>query len=201
MNKQGLLKSIAETGYNVGFGAKVNFATYDIVQKAPGFIGLISLVVGVYALIYEPLTSKGIGATLVVLGIASLYVSNYDHNKHEYSDEGERLTRLLYQLRDLYRDVQATDEPNDLMEYRERLDEIQVEFLRASESKQILLSDWYAHYKFFWQQQTEWIDEQKHFSFWRDKLPLSLSLTFALILLVLIAAAAFFLFRMRSGHF
>ena len=38
MDRDGLLRSIAETGYNVGFGAKKNFATHDIVQKAPGLI-------------------------------------------------------------------------------------------------------------------------------------------------------------------
>ena len=81
MNRAGLLRSIAETGYNVGFGAKKNFATHDIVQKAPGLIGFVSLAVGVFALIYEPLNSKWIAATLVVLGIASLYVTHYDHNK------------------------------------------------------------------------------------------------------------------------
>ena len=55
MNREGLLRSIAETGYNVGFGAKKNFATHDVVQKAPGLIGFLSLAVGVFALIYEPL--------------------------------------------------------------------------------------------------------------------------------------------------
>ena len=32
MDKDDLLKHIAETGYNVGFGAKLHFATYDIVD-------------------------------------------------------------------------------------------------------------------------------------------------------------------------
>lgn len=187
MNREGLLRSIAETGYNVGFGAKKNFATHDIVQKTPGLIGFISLAVGVYALIWEPLTSNGIGATLVVLGITSLYITHYDHNKVGFSDEGERLTALFYRLRDLYRDVQATSEGDDLDAYRERLDNLQSEFFGSSQSKQILFSDWYAHYKFFWQHQIEWIDEQKQFTFWRDKVPLSFSFTFAMALLVLIA--------------
>ena len=38
---------------------------------------------------------------------------------------------------------------------------------------QILFSDWYAHYKFFWQYQIDWVDEQKKFKLFRDKLPLS----------------------------
>jgi SMODS and SLOG-associating 2TM effector domain 6 len=186
MNRAGLLRSIAETGYNVGFGAKKNFATHDIVQKAPGLIGFVSLAVGVFALIYEPLNSKWIAATLVVLGIASLYVTQYDHNKFAYGEEGERLTSLFYRLRDLYRDVQATAEGDDLSAYRARLDALQTEVFSSNQSKQILFSDWYAHYKFFWQHQIEWIDEQKQFTFWRDKVPLSLTFTVAVMVIGLV---------------
>lgn len=176
MYRDGLLTSIAETGYNVGFGAKKNFATHDIVRTAPRLIGYISLAVGVIALIFEPLNAKGVAAALVVLGIASVYITLYDHNKVEYAKEGERLTALFYQLRDLYRDVKASGDQTDLTAYRERFDRIQQEFLSFSQSDQIFLSDWYAHYKFFWQNQIEWIDEQKQFRFWRDKIPLSATL-------------------------
>ena len=183
MDRDGLLRSIAETGYNVGFGAKKNFATHDIVQKAPGLIGFASLAVGVFALIHEPLNSKWIAAILVVLGIASLYVTHYDHCKAAYGEEGERLTRLFNQLRNLYRDVQATKSGDDLSSFRLSLDLLQAEVFSANQSKQILFSDWYAHYKFFWQHQIEWIDEQKQFRFWRDKVPLSLTFTFAVAIL------------------
>lgn len=189
MNREGLLRSIAETGYNVGFGAKKNFATHDIVQKAPGLIGFISLAVGVFALIFEPLNSKWIAATLVVLGIASLYVTHYDHNKVAYGEEGERLTALFYRLRDLYRDVQASEEGDDITPHRQRLDTLQSEVFISNQSKQILFSDWYAHYKFFWQHQIEWIDEQKQFTFLRDKVPLSLSLTIVAAVLTIIGVA------------
>lgn len=186
MNKAGLLRSIAETGYNVGFGAKKNFATHDIVQKVPGGLGLVSLLVGLYALIWEPLNAKWIAATMVAFGIITLIITHYEHNKAAYSEEGERLTALFYRLRDLYRDVQATAEGDDLAAYRERLDALQAEVFSSSQSKQILFSDWYAHYKFFWQHQIEWIDEQKQFTFWRDKVPLSLSFTLAGVVAALI---------------
>lgn len=179
MNRAGLLRSIAETGYNVGFGAKKNFATHDIVQKVPGGLGLVSLLVGLYALIWEPLNAKWIAATMVAFGIVTLIITHYEHNKTAYSEEGERLTALFYRLRDLYRGVQATAEGDDLATYRKRLDALQAEVFSSNQSKQILFSDWYAHYKFFWQHQIEWIDEQKQFTFWRDKVPLSLSITLA----------------------
>lgn len=186
MNREGLLRSIAETGYNVGFGAKKNFATHDIVQKVPGGLGLVSLLVGLYALVWEPLNAKWIAATMVAFGIVTLIITHYEHNKIAYSKEGERLTALFYRLRDLYRDVQATAEGDDLAVYRERLDALQTEVFSSNQSKQILFSDWYAHYKFFWQHQIEWIDEQKQFSFWRDMVPLSLSLTLVTTVVALI---------------
>ncbi|WP_232223960.1 hypothetical protein [Anoxybacteroides tepidamans] len=48
MDKDHLLRSLAENGYNVSFGAKKHFATYDIVEKIPGFLALISLLIGVW---------------------------------------------------------------------------------------------------------------------------------------------------------
>jgi len=194
MNREGLLRSIAETAYNVGFGAKKNFATHDIVQKVPGLISFVSIVVGVYALIYEPLNSKWIAATLVVLGIVGLYITQYDSQKESYSREGERLTKLFYRLRDLYREVESKADGDDLSTQRAGLDAIQQDFFSAGETKQILFSDWYAHYKFFWQHQIEWVDEQKHFRFWRDKMPLSFTLTVGALLLGLAAGTLWFVF-------
>lgn len=43
MNRDELLKYITDTAYNVGFGAKKHFATYDIVGKMPGFIAFTSI--------------------------------------------------------------------------------------------------------------------------------------------------------------
>lgn len=178
MNKKGLLESIADTGYNVGFGAKKNFATHDIVQKAPGLIAFSSLTVGIFALIFEPLTSKLVGATMVIMGIISLYVSNYDAQKEVYNQEGKRLTELFNKLGDLYREVDALANDEDLSPYQERLDTIRSDYYSRSISKQIMLSDWYAHYKFFWQHQIKWVNEQKKFSLFRDMIPLSFSVTF-----------------------
>ncbi|WP_213673200.1 SLATT domain-containing protein, partial [Serratia marcescens] len=137
----------AETGYNVGFGAKKNFATYDIVQKAPGLIGFASLVVGVFALICEPLNSKWIAATLVVFGIASLYVTVKIAKPVEQSREPLTLVTEGRLVVVVLCDVQATGENDDLSAYRMYLDAIQSEVFSSNQSKQILFSDWYAHYK------------------------------------------------------
>lgn len=103
MDKKSLLKNIAESGYNVGFGAKKHFATYDILDKTPGAIGLFSTIFGIFALIYEQLSTKFLSASLVVLGIIGVYISFYDLSKGDYEKTGVLLTKLFNQLRNLYR--------------------------------------------------------------------------------------------------
>ena len=190
MNKDDLLKHIAETAYNVGFGAKKHFATYDMVAKAPGLISFVSFTIGIYALIIENLNTKFISATLLVLGIIGLYISFLDPKKDSYFQIGNKLTDLFNDLKRLYGTVKAVDTPTQ--EQLNKLEEIENKYTQISSSHQILFSNWYAHYKFFWEQQIEWIDEQKKFSFWRDKIPLSFSLLiFTIIVVTLFCASNF----------
>lgn len=172
MNKQDLLKHIAETAYNVGFGAKKHFATYDIVEKAPGWIGFSSMAVGVFALFIDCLATKQLSAFFIVLGVAGLYINFYNDTKQSYAQKGTLLTQLFNELKVLYFNVKASDRL-DLSEYERQLSEIESRYYSNCIDKQILFSDWYAHYKFFWQHQIDWVNEQKNFKFWRDKVPLS----------------------------
>lgn len=183
MNKDDLLKHIAETAYNIGFGAKKHFSTYDMVAKAPGLISFISFVIGIYALVYESLNTKFISATLLVLGVVGLYISFYDSKKETYVQNGVKLTDLFNELKRLNGAVKSVSTPTQ--EQLDKLAEIERNYTQISSSHQILFSNWYAHYKFFWEQQIEWVDEQKKFRFWRDKIPLSLTLT-VLIIAVLV---------------
>jgi hypothetical protein len=183
MNKDDLLKHIAETAYNIGFGAKKHFATYDMVAKAPGLISFISFVIGIYALICESLNTKFISATLLVLGVIGLYISFYDSKKETYVQNGVKLTDLFNELKRLNGSVKSVSVPTQ--DQIDKLAEIERNYTQISSSHQILFSNWYAHYKFFWEQQIEWVDEQKKFSFWRDKIPLSLTLT-GMILAILV---------------
>jgi len=173
MNKEALLKHIAQTAYNVGFGAKKHFSTFDIIEKAPGWIGFIALVVAIYGLFIPPLTNNQVSAVLIVFGIVSLYISMYLPEKLKYQQGGETLTRVFHSLRTLYGEVSSANPSDDMTPYLARHEMLQAEGLSVSMSKQIFLSDWYAHYKFFWQTQIDWIDEQLHFALWRDKLPLT----------------------------
>jgi hypothetical protein len=194
MDKNGLLKTIAETGYNVGFGAKKHFATYDIVDKVPGLIGLVSTIIAVYGLVFEELSDKTLAATLLTAGICGLYINFYDHAKESYNKAGTELTQIFNGLRDLYRTVQ-TSNLTDLSSEVAQLKVLSDQYYAVSLSKQILFSDWYAHYKFFWQHQIDWIDEQKNFKFFRDKVPLSAYFAIAATLVTLAALSYLYVLR------
>jgi len=172
MKKDQLLKSIADTAYNVGFGGRKHWATYDIVDKVPGLIGFLSTAFGIFALIYDKLSEKSLSAAFIVFGLIALYITFYEPNKSKYAASANKLTTLFNALRDLYRTVQSHP-IDDVDVYVDQLHLIEKDYYDACISKQILFSDWYAHYKFFWQYQIDWLDEQKKFKLFRDKLPLS----------------------------
>ena len=171
MNKDELLKHIAQTAYNVGFGAKKNFSTYDIVAKMPGLIGFVSLAFGVYALVFEALNAKFFSASLIILGVIGMCITFYDAKKDEYAKTGVELTKLFNKLKILYGKVKA--EQGALDPYIVELEQLENEYNNVSMHHQIIFSNWYAHYKFFWEHQIDWVDEQLKFKFFRDKIPLS----------------------------
>lgn len=194
MNKDNLLRQIADTAYNVGYGAKKHFATYDIVDKTPGLIAFGSMSVGIFGLVFDCLSAKSLSAFFLVLGIAGLYIERYNETKNEFRENGEKLTQIFNELKVFYFRVKSSGNDSFDDEQNE-LDEISARFNVNCVSKQIMFSDWFAHYKFFWQHQIEWINEQKHFKFWRDKMPLSLSVFTAMFLLV---AFGCFIWRFTS---
>lgn len=183
MNKSDLLRCIAEKGYDVGFGAKKHFATHDIIEKIPGLISFLSMAFGIYALVIKTLSTELISATFIVMGVMGLYISMYNHKKDAYEKSGVALTQLFNELKSLYLRVKNLDESSDLSPYQKELSDIESRYYPLCISTQILFSNWYAHYKFYWEHQIGWVNEQVNFSFFRDKVPLSLWLT-VLILIV-----------------
>ncbi|WP_303230539.1 SLATT domain-containing protein [Comamonas kerstersii] len=186
MNKEDLLRDIAETGYNVGFGSCKHFATFDIVSKTPGWIGFISIAFGIYALIFDSLTDKFYSATFVVIGVIGLYIAFYDEKKSNYESAGIELRKLYNNLRQLYFKVKSSNQ-NNLDGFLQELKDIESKYYSTAITKQILFSDWYAHFKFFWQLQIEWVHEQKKFKLLRDKIPLTAHLAIVLIIILIIS--------------
>ena len=103
----------------------------------------------------------------------SLYIGLYGTEKSKYEDVGKRLTQAFHTLHILYRRVEALPAGADASVYIAELEKVRNEANSVGLSKQIFLSDWYAHYKFFWQMQIDWINESRPFGLFRDKIPLS----------------------------
>lgn len=185
MSKDALLKLIAESGYNIGYAAKKHLATYDIVEKLPGWIAVISLAAGVFALVVPQLAANYVSATFIVIGIASLFINFYTEQKDAYAMAGSNLTTQFHELRVLYQLVKSMPDTGDFNVALAEMRTIQAAAQQLNLKKQIFMSDWYAHYKFFWQSQIGWMDEQLHFRLVRDKFPLSFSVTLIVIAIAL----------------
>lgn len=180
MTKPDLLKHIAETGYNVGYGAKKHFATYDLAAKAPGFISFLTFAVGLCFLLIDFTAKKYFSVACIILGMVGIRISMWDHKKEDIANAGRKLTELFNKVKALYYQVKGS-ELDDLSSFEKQLAALQKEYNAMCLSNQMLFSDWYAHYKFFWQQQIGWIDEQLNFRLFRDKLPLSFTAAVALL--------------------
>lgn len=84
-----------------------NFATYDIVCKMPRWISLLSLTIGVFALFIPALADNVVSATLIIIGVATLYVQFYDSTKEEYKIAGDAHTQIFNQFEVVYRNVKS----------------------------------------------------------------------------------------------
>lgn len=181
MKKEDLLRMVAESGYNVGFGAKLHFSTLDIVEKAPGWVNVIGFAVGVYSLIFPALALAGISATLVIASSLTLYINFYNTDKEKYDKAGSALTSAYHALRQLYAEVKAEPDSADMSAFAKRRMDILEAASGVSLSKQIFLATWYAHMKFFWEHQVGWVNDELQLRFWRDKVPLSAWVTLVLL--------------------
>jgi hypothetical protein len=171
MTKEMLLKSLATNGYNVGFGAKKNFASYDIIIKLPSWISFLVLAIGIIQLGYPIIGNcKWLSTILILVSVAALYVNVFNSTVENFEKEGIRLTKIFNQLRNLYLQVESETKTNFTCEVTE-INSIMVDFYSNVISKQVFLSQWFAHFKFFYEMQIDWIDEQLKFKFFKDKVP------------------------------
>lgn len=190
MTKEDLLKQIAESGYNIGFGAKKSFATFDIVDKIPGILNFCALVIGILALVIDELNIKIVSASLIIFGVIGIYISKYDDKKDEYAISGSKITELFNELKSLYHSVKAKSDDINFDEDISKMKEIEDKFYSITIPRQILFSDWYAHYKFFWQWAThiKWLESELKLTFWENKIPLSFIVFIGVVLLIFIGS-------------
>lgn len=190
MTKEDLLKQIAESGYNIGFGAKKSFATFDIVDKIPGILNFCALAIGILALVIDELNIKIVSASLIIFGVIGIYISKYDDKKDEYATSGSKITEMFNELKSLYHLVKAKSDDTNFDEDISKMKEIEDKFYSITIPKQILFSDWYAHYKFFWQWAThiKWLETELKLTFWENKIPLSFLVFIGVVLLIFIGS-------------
>lgn len=190
MTKEDLLKQIAESGYNIGFGAKKSFATFDIVDKIPGILNFCALAIGILALVIDELNIKIVSASLIIFGVIGIYISKYDDKKDEYATSGSKITEMFNELKSLYHSVKAKSDDINFDEDISKMKEIEDKFYSITIPKQILFSDWYAHYKFFWQWAThiKWLESELKLTFWENKIPLSFVVFIGVVLLIFIGS-------------
>tara|TARA_R110001606_G_scaffold399222_1_gene582288 strand:- start:10308 stop:10919 length:612 start_codon:yes stop_codon:yes gene_type:complete len=185
MDNNQLKKHIAETGYNVGYTAKLHFASFEMIEKIPGIISFISMAFGVYTLAFSELSTKFMSSTLLVLGLTGIYISMKNGDKNSYEVKGRILTGLFNELKHLMTD--AKTHPEETESISAQLKDIENKYNENCASNHIMFASWLGHYKFFWEQQIEWIAEYRPFGFWRDKVPLTLWVTvFTLLIIILV---------------
>jgi hypothetical protein len=185
--REDLLKRIAERGFEVGYAANLNFATHDIADKVPVVISFVSMAVGILAFVSPVVQLTGVAVCLTLLGILTLYIEKYP--AHEYGERGKHTLSMLYALEALYYKVKEKGPSADLSDDVTKLREIEDKFVDSTCPRQILFATWYAYFKFFAEKDYDWIDEQLHFRFWRDKVPATLKVLLVLAAVVLTISA------------
>ena len=185
--REDLLKRIAERGFEVGYAANLNFATHDIADKVPVVISFVSMAVGILAFVSPVFQLTGVAVCLTLLGILTLYIEKYP--AHEYGERGKHTLALLYALEALYYKVKEKGPAADLSDDVTKLREMEDKFVDSTCPRQILFATWYAYFKFFAEKDYDWIDEQLHFRFWRDKIPANLRILLVLVAVALVISA------------
>lgn len=191
MEKDSLLRSIAETGYNVGFGGKKHFMTYDLYRIFPRLISYVIIFIGIIQLtnIYKEVVQTNIGdllsAILIIVGILGLVLDFNGENKDSYEVVGKKLLSLFNELRSMHGEVKNTEETADLKAFKVRLREIQEEFDDVSLSKQAIGTHIITHFGFFQVMQSKWITNELKLTA-KDKFPFLHWESFCLYLIIVL---------------
>ncbi len=184
--KKDLLSKIARKGYDIAYGANLNFATYDIVKKFPCIIAFLSIVSGILGLKISIFAHEYVSVIMLILGIACIYVERFTFDIDSYAERGVINTNQLNQLKNLYYNVKGMDDGANFSEIEMKFSEIEQEFNKESNPNQILFSNWYAHFKLFYEKDIHWMDEQLHFKFFKDKIPQTMKVMLFVFLWIVI---------------
>lgn len=189
MNKELLYKEIAKTGYNYYYTCNLHFATYDIIEKVPGIIGIFSMIIGIVQIRFPNWKyNLDVSTGLIIIGVISLYISFYNRKKEVYKEVGIKLTNRYNDLTKLY--ILAKDGDYDKEKIFRELDLIRLELNNESISNQIFFSNVYAHYKMFIKKKEncKWFEKELDLKLIGDKIPISAIASFVIIFIIIILA-------------
>lgn len=176
MEKRTLLKKIAETGYNIGFGGKKHFVTYDLYRIFPRLIGSVTIMIGIIQLtdLYKDFINPYVGdllsALLIVVGVFGLVIDFSSENKERYEEAGKVLLRLFNELRNMYHEVESLPDNSNLNSYNEEIKKITDEASLTAISRQAIGTHIITHFGFFQVMQSNWVVKELGLTR-RDKFP------------------------------
>ncbi|WP_157824443.1 SLATT domain-containing protein [Moritella sp. Urea-trap-13] len=174
MSEQTIKKQIAREFYNVIYGAKLNFSSFDICEKLPSIISLLSLSIGVFGLGFKAFNSTALSVFLLIVGIIGIMLKPRELQKEAYCEVGVKLTGISKKLELLHSNVNEADEES-VIKTRADLSQLQDQHLAISQPAPVFLSSWFAHYKVFSEHNNKWMCEELNLGI-KDKIPLSLRL-------------------------
>jgi hypothetical protein len=187
MKTEILKQQIATTAYDVGFGAKVGFASYDTLRLAPGVISFLAVATGITGLIWPPASPQTISAFFLILGVLGIYISSKLPDKESIENSSRILNGHFKDLGILYNEVCSLEQDPDPTVV-EVFKEISIKSRESRISNPLFLSTWIAHQKFFGETQSQWVVDELNLKFWKDKVPSSLKFTTVTLFILAVAA-------------
>ncbi|RWX54845.1 SLATT domain-containing protein [Photobacterium chitinilyticum] len=178
MNEQSIKKQLAREYYNVIYGAKLNFASFDLCEKVPSLISFFSLSLGILGLAFTEFESRTLAASLLIVGLIGLMLKPREALKEQYYSAGVELTQLSKNLEVIHAEVDESDHIS-IENARKKLEQKQELHKEIQQPAPVLLATWFAHYKLFSEHNSKWLCEELDLT-WKDKFPLSLRVTIAI---------------------
>jgi len=178
MQKSQLLNSIAQAAYNIGFGAKKHFVTYDLHRCLPKITSFTVLAIGVLQLtsMYKRMCTGDlpdvIGALLIIVGLLAFTIDITGKNIDNFNTSGKLLISKFNRLRNMYNEASSLDDSDDngLKALSEELEKIENEAQTVSISEQAIGTHIITNTLFFGSMQVKWIEKELKLDY-RDKFP------------------------------
>lgn len=198
MNEEEQLKrDIAEVAYNIIYGAKLNYSSYELSKLFSTGLSYFSLAIGVITLAWVDLATKNLSVVLLLFGLFGLLVSKSPDSLVALKTGGNKLTELYDSLKNLYAQVDTLE---NLQIARENMVSIQDEARGYYQTDQLLFSSWFAHQKLFSEHQPDWMCRELGLTFWKDKIPSTLKFIMLLFVFASVMALFHYVFSITGGY-